>query len=133
MKRILLASVLGLVTMTTAHAAIEIDETRHFGPSYGSTMADVTIGKPLQVVGAVLGTVAHVVNLPFAMASDSVDQSYDTLVRGPWEALQRCSGCTPAHDNYLKSQQNPQGQVRFVVMQPSEIIINTNDTVVVTP
>lgn len=133
MKRMLLASALTLATVTGAHAAIEIDETRDFGPTYGSTMADVTIGKPLQVVGAVLGTVAHVVNLPFAAASDSIDESYDTLVRGPWQALQRCSGCTPAYDNYVKSQANPQGQVRFVVTQPSEVIINTNDTVVVSP
>ncbi|MDO4250164.1 MAG: hypothetical protein Q4C68_01495 [Moraxella sp.] len=133
MKRILVATALSFVFAGSAHAAIEIDESQGFGPTYGSTMADVTIGKPLQVVGAVLGTVAHVVNLPFAMASDSVDESYETLVAGPWSALQRCSGCSPAYDNYVKSQQNPQGEVRFIVTQPSEVIIHSNDTVIVAP
>ena len=133
MKHLIAVTALSLVCATSAHAAIEIDESQGFGPTYGSTVADVTVGKPLQVVGAVLGTALHVVNLPFAVASDSVNESYDTLVRGPWTALQRCSGCSPAYDNYIKSQQNPQGEVRFVVTQPSEVVIHSNDTVIVSP
>ncbi len=133
MKRFLIASALSMALVSPAFAAIEIDESQGFGPTYGSAVADVTIGKPLQTLGAVFGTALYAINLPFAYASDSVDESYATLVEGPWSALQRCTGCSPAYDSYIKSQSNPQVQVRFVVDQPSEIIINSNDTVVVNP
>lgn len=133
MKRFLIASALSMALVSPAFAAIEIDESQGFGPTYGSTVADITVGKPLQVANAVLGTAIHIVGLPFSYVSGSVNQSYETLVEGPWSALQRCTGCSPAYDSYIKSQSNPQGQVRFVVDQPSEIIINSNDTVVVNP
>ena len=42
-------------------------------------------------------------------------------------------GCTVAEDNYYKSQVTNDNVVRIVVDQPSEILINTNDYVVVTP
>lgn len=130
MKRFLMTAALGVsLVCAPAHAAIEIDE-HDFGPTYGSSVADVTIGKPLQLLGATAGTVLHIVNLPFAMASDSVNESYDTLVRKPWSALKRCTGCTPAYDDYIKSQEQ-QGQVRFTVDGPSEIIIQSNGEVVV--
>lgn len=131
MKRILLATALSAMLIAPAHAAIEIDETEGYGPTYGSAALDITVGKPLQVVGAVLGTALHVVGLPFSMASDSVEESKAVLVDGPWDALRRCTGCSPAYDNYVKSQTEQQGQVRFTVDGPSEIIINSNDTVVI--
>lgn len=116
---------------TQATAAIEIDETQDFGPSYSSIAADITVAKPLQVVGAVLGTGLHVVGLPFSYASDSINESYDVLVRQPWSALQRCVGCTESYDNYTKSTKHPQEQVRFVVTEPSEVVINTDAQVVI--
>ncbi|WLW66781.1 MULTISPECIES: hypothetical protein [unclassified Psychrobacter] len=45
----------------------------------------------------------------------------------------RCLGCTVAEDNYYKSQVVDNNVVRIVVDGPSEILINTNDYVVVTP
>lgn len=131
MKKVLIASVLSLGLMSNAHSAIEIDEKENFGPTYGSTVADLTIGKPLQVIGATLGTALHIVGIPFSIASNSVGESYDTLVRQPWSALQRCNGCTPAYDSYIKSQEANTGEVRFVVDRPSEVVIQTPGGVVV--
>lgn len=131
MKKLLIASVLSLGLASTANAAIEIDEDEGFGPTYGSTVADVTIGKPLQVVGAVAGTALHIAALPFSIASNSVIESFDTLVRQPWSALQRCNGCSPAYDAYVKSQDDSAGEVRFIVDKPSEVVIQTQGGVVV--
>lgn len=128
----LATALLGLSLVgTQATAAIEIDENEGFGPTYSSTVADITIAKPLQVVGAVIGTGLHVVGLPFSYASNSVDESYETLVRQPWSSLQRCVGCTGAYDDYIKSTQQNKDEVRFVVDQPSEVIINTDAKVTV--
>lgn len=130
MKKFITAALLSVaVASTSAHAAIEIDENQNFGPTYGSTVADVTIGKPLQLAGAVLGTALHVISLPFNAASGSVDESYENLVHKPWNALRRCTGCTASYDEKIKNE--PQTQYRFVVTQPSEIIINSNDNVVI--
>lgn len=123
MKRFLSGAVLSLVLASSANAAIEIEETQDFGPTYGRTVADVTVGKPLQVAGAVLGTALHVVALPFSLASNSVDETYDTLVRQPWNALKRCNGCSAGYDEYIKTQQNPKTEVRFAVHGPSEVVI----------
>lgn len=128
MKRFALATALSLALVSPSFAAIEMDESQPYGPTYGSTVADLTIGKPLQVVGAVLGTALHVVTYPFAVASDSVEQSRATLVEGPWNALKRCNGCSPSYDNHIKADQE---SVRFVVDGPSEIVISSNGQVVV--
>lgn len=130
MKRLLLAATLSMTLTAPAFAAIEIDEN-NFGPTYGSTVADITIGKPLQTVGAILGTAVHVVGLPFSAASNSIDESYETLVQKPWQALHRCTGCTPSYDAYVKAKNATQGQVRFTVDGPSEIIINSDGSVVI--
>lgn len=114
-------------------AAIEIDEDE-FGPSYETMAVDAVVGKPLQVVAAVAGTAAYVVSLPFSALGGNIDQAGETLVVEPWQAaLGRCLGCTVAEDNYYKSQPEDNGLVRIVVDQPSEILINTNDNVVVVP
>ena len=105
-----------VITMNPASAAIEIDET-DFGPSYDTMVVDTVVGKPLQLVAAVTGTAAYLVSLPFAVVGGNADQSQQKLFVEPWEAMSRCLGCT----------------VRIVVDQPSEILINTNDYVVVTP
>lgn len=130
MKKLIIASLLSVGVMSNVHAAIEIDENENFGPTYGSTVADLTIGKPLQVIGAVAGTALHIAAIPFSIASNSVTESFDTLVRQPWSALQRCNGCTPAYDNYIKSQDDS-NEVRFVVDRPSEVVIQTENGVVV--
>jgi hypothetical protein len=123
---------LEVITMNPASAAIEIDET-DFGPSYDTMVVDTVVGKPLQLVAAVTGTAAYLVSLPFAVVGGNADQSQQKLFVEPWEAMSRCLGCTVAEDNYYKSQAVDDNTVRIVVDQPSEILINTNDYVVVTP
>ena len=113
-------------------AAIEIDET-DFGPSYETMVVDTIVGKPLQLVNAVAGTAAYIVSLPFSLIGGNADQAQQKLFVEPWDAMGRCLGCTVAEDNYYKSQVVDNNVVRIVVDQPSEILINTNDYVVVTP
>lgn len=122
--------VTGMMLSSASHAAIEIDES-NFGPTYDTMVVDTVAGKPLQLVAAVAGTVAYVVSLPFSHFGGNQEQAQQKLVTEPWEAMQRCLGCTVAEDKYYKSQADNNGTVRLVVDQPSEIIINTNDTVVV--
>ena len=125
---------LGLVaaTIQPTFAAIEIDET-DFGPSYETMVVDTIVGKPLQLVNAVAGTAAYIVSLPFSLIGGNADQAQQKLFVEPWNAMGRCLGCTVAEDNYYKSQVIDNNVVRIVVDQPSEILINTNDYVVVTP
>ncbi|MGM8890811.1 hypothetical protein CXF61_01490 [Psychrobacter sp. 4Dc] len=125
---------LGLLaaTIQPTFAAIEIDET-DFGPSYETMVVDTIVGKPLQLVNAVAGTAAYIVSLPFSLIGGNADQAQQKLFVEPWDAMGRCLGCTVAEDNYYKSQVVDNNVVRIVVDQPSEILINTNDYVVVTP
>ena len=124
----------GLVfaSMQPALAAIEIDET-DFGPSYETMAVDTIVGKPLQLVAALAGTAAYIVSLPFSLIGGNADQAQQKLFVEPWDAMGRCLGCTVAEDNYYKSQVIDNNVVRIVVDQPSEIIINTNDYVVIKP
>lgn len=124
---------LGLMaaSMQPALAAIEIDET-DFGPSYDTMVVDTVVGKPLQLVSAVAGTAAYIVSLPFSLIGGNADQAQQKLFVEPWNAMDRCLGCTVAEDNYYKSQAVDNNVVRIVVDKPSEILINTNDYVVVT-
>ena len=119
-------------SMQPTFAAIEIDET-DFGPSYETMVVDTIVGKPLQLVNAVAGTAAYIVSLPFSLIGGNADQAQQKLFVEPWDAMGRCLGCTVAEDNYYKSQVVDNNIVRIVVDQPSEILINTNDYVVVTP
>ncbi|MBH0095278.1 hypothetical protein I6E61_02625 [Psychrobacter sp. NZS113] len=121
-----------VASMQPALAAIEIDEN-DFGPSYGTMVADVTVGKPLQLIGAVAGTALYLVSLPFSLIGGNADQAQQKLFVEPWDAMGRCLGCSVAEDNYYKSQANDNNLVRIVVDQPSEILINTNDYVIVNP
>ncbi|MBF0657173.1 hypothetical protein IPZ60_00275 [Psychrobacter sp. NG25] len=121
-----------VASMQPALAAIEIDET-DFGPSYGTMVADATVGKPLQLIGAVTGTALYLVSLPFSLIGGNADQAQQKLFVEPWDAMGRCLGCSVAEDNYYKSQANDNNLVRIVVDQPSEILINTNDYVIVNP
>ncbi|MGP4716109.1 hypothetical protein ACTXGL_05670 [Psychrobacter sp. T6-6] len=125
---------LGLMvaSMQPTFAAIEIDET-DFGPSYETMVVDTVVGKPLQLVNAVAGTAVYLVSLPFSLIGGNADQAQQKLFVEPWDAMGRCLGCTVAEDNYYKSQVVDNNIVRIVVDQPSEILINTNDYVVVTP
>lgn len=132
MKRTLFALAAVAFISTSAHAAIEIHE-EDFGPTYGSAALDITIAKPLQFVGAVAGTALHVIGLPFSAASGSVDSSYETLVVKPWQALSRCVGCSEAYDIYRNTHEVNPNEVRITVDRPSEIIINTDQNVVVNP
>ena len=119
-------------SMQPTFAAIEIDET-DFGPSYETMVVDTIVGKPLQLVNAVAGTAAYIVSLPFSLIGGNADQAQQKLFVEPWDAMGRCLGCTVAEDNYYKSQVIDNNTVRIIVDQPSEILINTNDYVVVTP
>lgn len=129
MKRIVLASVLSMALASPAFAAIEIDESQGFGPTYSSAVADLTIAKPLQLLGAIGGTALHIVGLPFSIVSDSVDESYNALVYKPLRSMDRCTGCSSAYDSYIKSHKHP-SEVRFVVDGPSEITIRSDGVVV---
>ncbi|WP_435950255.1 hypothetical protein [Psychrobacter sp. DM8] len=135
-KRRIIIAITSIVLTTamvhTASAAIEIDET-DFGPSYETMVVDTVVGKPLQLVAAVAGTAAYIVSLPFSVIGGNADQAQRKLFVEPWDAMSRCLGCTVAEDNYYKSQVVDDNIVRIVVDQPSEILINTNDYVVVTP
>ncbi len=122
-----------LAIMQPATAAIEIDENE-FGPSYETMVVDTVVGKPLQLVAAVAGTAAYLVSLPFSLIGGNADQAQQKLFVEPWDAMGRCLGCTVAEDNHYRSQiVNDDNVVRIVVDQPSEILINTNDYVIVTP
>lgn len=121
-----------MIMMQPASAAIEIDE-KEFGPSYETMIVDTVAGKPLQLVNAVAGTIAYVVSLPFSLIGGNAEQAQQKLVVEPWDAMARCLGCTVAEDNYYKSQVVNDNVVRIVVDQHSEILINTNDYVVVNP
>lgn len=113
-----------------ASAAIEIDES-DFGPSYDTMIVDTVVGKPLQLVTAVAGTAAYLVSLPFSLIGGNADQAQQKLFVEPWDAMARCLGCTVAEDNFYKSQGVNDNVVRIVVDRPSEILINTNDYVIV--
>jgi len=136
MKTKLLSAAISISIMTVvmqpATAAIEIDES-DFGPSYDTMVVDTVAGKPLQLIAAIAGTAAYVVSLPFSLIGGNADQAQQKLVVEPWNAMGRCLGCTVAEDNYYKSQATNDNTVRIVVDQPSEILINTNDYVVVRP
>ena len=122
-----------MATMLPAAAAIEIDET-DFGPTYDTMVVDTVVGKPLQLVNAVAGTAAYIVSLPFSIIGGNADQAQQKLVVEPWQAMDRCLGCSVAEDNYYKSQATDESNVvRIIVDQPSEVLINTNDNVVVLP
>ncbi len=129
---VLISASLAFASMQPALAAIEIDET-DFGPSYETMAVDTVVGKPLQLIAAVAGTAAYIVSLPFSLIGGNADQAQQKLFVEPWNAMSRCLGCTVAEDNYYKSQIVDSNVVRIVVDQPSEIIINTNDYVVVRP
>ena len=129
---VLISASLAFASMQPALAAIEIDET-DFGPSYETMAVDTVVGKPLQLIAAVAGTAAYIVSLPFSLIGGNADQAQQKLFVEPWNAMSRCLGCTVAEDNYYKSQVVDNNVVRIVVDQPSEIIINTNDYVVVRP
>ncbi len=113
-----------------ASAAIEIDET-DFGPSYDTMVVDTIVGKPLQLVTAIAGTAAYIASLPFSLIGGNADQAQQKLFVEPWDAMARCLGCTVAEDNFYKSQGVNDNVVRIVVDQPSEILINTNDRVII--
>lgn len=115
-----------------AHSAVEINEN-DFGPTYGTATADILVAKPLQLAGAVAGTALHVVGLPFSIASDSVDSSYEVLVQQPWDKLRRGVGYSEAYDTYVKNQGVNPNEVRFVVDRPSEVIISTDQNVQINP
>lgn len=86
--------VTGMLLSSASQAAIEINEN-DFGPTYESMVVDTVVGKPLQLVTAVAGTVAYVASLPFSFAGNNHQQAQQKLVSEPWEAaLQRCCSIT---------------------------------------
>lgn len=128
--KLAVASLLSVATITPSFAAIEIDE-KDFGPSYGTMVADTVVGKPLGVLAVVGGAATFVASLPFTFFNGDMEQAKQKLVVEPALALDRCLGCTPAQDRYFRSKNLNNGQVRVVVDGPSEILINTNQDVVV--
>lgn len=132
-KKWVMAIVLSATTLSPAMAATEIDESE-FGPTYGTMMVDAFIGKPLGALAVAGGVIASIVSLPFTVNNDELDQVERKLILEPIAALDRCLGCTPAEDAYYRSQlpRDVNGNVvRVAVDGPSEVLINTNQNVVV--
>lgn len=126
-----MAVALSAATFSPAMAATEIDESE-FGPTYETMMTDAVVGKPLGALAVVAGAAAWVVSLPFTIATGDVEQARQKLIEEPYYAMDRCLGCTPAEDTYYKSLQPVNDNVvRFVVDGPSEVLINTDQHVIV--
>lgn len=124
------ALALSMAMVMPSFGATEIDE-KSFGPTYGTAMADAVVGKPLGLAAVVGGTAAWIVSLPFTIFTGDVENARRVLVEEPFQAMDRCLGCTPAQHNYYKTQEGNQNHVRLVVDGPSEILINTNQQVIV--
>lgn len=131
MSKWLTVAMLTVATLSPAMAATEIDET-DFGPNYDTMVTDAVVGKPLGAVAVAAGAAAWVVSLPFTIFTGDVEQARTKLVEEPFYAMDRCLGCTPAEDAYYKSLQPANNNVvRVVVDGPSEVLINTDQHVVV--
>lgn len=130
LTRSLLVATLSAAMVSPSVAAIEVDD-EHFGPTYDRMVVDTVVGKPLGLLAVVGGAAAWVASLPFTLFNGDAVRARQTLIDEPFYALNRCHGCTVAEDSYYKSQQDDQHNVRVVVDGPSEILINTNQNVVV--
>ena len=132
LKKIAVASLLSISTVTPSFAAIEVDEA-NFGPTYGPMVIDTLVGKPLGALAVGGGAAIWLASLPFTTLSGDTEYAKQKLITEPADAMYRCLGCTVAQDNYYQSHRSNNNQVRLVVDGPSEILINTDQNVVVTP
>ena len=132
LKKIAVASLLSISTVTPSFAAIEVDEA-NFGPTYGPMVVDTLVGKPLGALAVAGGAAIWLASLPFTTLSGDTEYAKQKLITEPADAMYRCLGCTVAQDNYYQSHRSYNNQVRLVVDGPSEILINTDQNVVVTP
>lgn len=130
LKKIALASLLSIATVTPSFAAIEVDEA-NYGPGYGTMVADTLVGKPLGALAVAGGAALWLASLPFTTISGDTEYAKQKLITEPADAMYRCLGCTVAQDNYYQSHRSDNNQVRLVVDGPSEVIINTDQNVVV--
>lgn len=130
LTKLIMATTLSCAVITPSFAALEIDET-DFGPSYGSMVADAIVGKPLGALAVAGGVAAAIVSMPFTINNDEIDQVERKLILEPLAALDRCLGCTPAEDRYYRVQRPSNNTVRVVVDGPSEVLIHTDQNVVV--
>ncbi len=63
-------------------------------PSAGAMAIDLLVARPALLVATVAGTAVFLVGLPFSAMGGNIQESGDTLVRGPAEAaFRRCLGC----------------------------------------
>lgn len=133
LKKIVLATLLSVATITPSFAAIEVDETNgaNYGPGYGTMAADTLVGKPLGALAVAGGAALWLASLPFTTISGDTEYAKQKLITEPADAMYRCLGCTVAQDNYYQSHRTDNNQVRLVVDGPSEILINTDQNVVV--
>lgn len=131
MRKWVMAVTLSVASLSPAMAATEIDESE-FGPTYDSMVADAVVGKPLGLMAVAGGAAAWLVSLPFTIFTGDVVQAREKLIDEPFYAMDRCLGCTPAEDAYYKSLQPvDKNAVRVVVDGPSEVLISTDQHVVV--
>ncbi|MFW2178482.1 MULTISPECIES: hypothetical protein [unclassified Moraxella] len=130
LTKFVMVSTLAMASIAPSFAATEIDE-KDFGPTYGKMVADATVGKPLGAIAVGFGAAAWVVSLPFTYFNGDMMQARKTLIEDPYYAMDRCLGCTPAEDAYFRSRQANNNQVRVVVDGPSEVVINTDQHVIV--
>lgn len=133
LKKIVLATLLSVATVTPSFAATEIDESDYssYGPTYGPMVADTLVGKPLGALAVAGGAALWLASLPFTTISGDTEYAKQKLITEPADAMYRCLGCTVAQDNYYQSHRTDNNQVRLVVDGPSEILINTDQNVVV--
>ncbi len=124
-----LALITAVMTMAQpAMSAIEMDE-KDFGPSYGSTLGDAAVARPMQFAAASLGTVIYGLSYPFSYYGGNVEQAKRKLVYEPWNAMYRCLGCTVAEDKYYTNNDiNPNVQ-RRIIGGKYELTIATEDDV----
>ncbi len=120
----------GLLLATTqpAISAIEIND-EEFGPDYGTMVGDAVVGKPLQLITAVAGSVTYALSYPFSYYGGNVEQAKNKLVYEPWDAMYRCLGCTVSEDKYYKSRNIPPNAKRMVIDGQYEVSIQTDDIV----
>lgn len=104
MKMSKVGSIVCAVTLSTSlqvNAATEImDDTGSYDvPDAPSMIMDTMVAKPIHAVMAVGGAAMWLVSLPFALITDSQEESWNRLIAEPVSDFRRCLGCTVAQDD----------------------------------
>lgn len=64
-------------------------------PDFGAMTADLLITRPITLATTIVGSAIFLLSSPFAWLGDNLDQTGETLVKGPFRAtFSRCLGCS---------------------------------------